>query len=115
MRVGQLKKLSLTGPHTETVIFNNNESGDVVTDELYLELQDDCNVTAVGYALKGSNGVPIKFVDMANLNVPDEVSSAGIYLLMTSSLEKVEITFDAPASLDQTPTVRAIIKTVYGG
>ena len=52
---------------------------------------------------------------MANLTVPDGVTTAGIYLLMTSSLEKVEITFDAPASLDGTPTVRAIIKTVYGG
>lgn len=115
MKIGQLVKLDLTGYHTERIVFNSNQPGDSITDELYLELQDDCNVTAVGYALKSSVGIPLKFVDMANLTVPDGVTTAGIYLLMTSSLEKVEITFDAPESLDGTPTVRAIIKTVYGG
>ena len=115
MKVGQIKKLSLTGPHTEVLLFNNNQAGDIVTDDLYMELQDDCEVSAMGYALKSSQGIPLKFVKISDFSIPEQLEEAGIYLLMVSSFEKVEITFNAPPSLDDTPTVRAIIKTVYGG
>lgn len=107
MKVGQIKKLNLSEAHTEVMIFNNNEAGDIVTEELYLELQDDCEVSAIGYALKSDQPVPLKFIDMAQLKVPDVVDSVGLYLLIVSAFEKVEITFSGAC--------RATIKTVYGG
>ena len=115
MKVGQVIKLDLKGPHTETVMFNNNEKGDVVTEELYLELMSECQVTAVGYGLRSSTGVPLKFIDVSSLGIADNVSLPGVYMLMSSAFEKIEISFDAQASIDDSITCRALIKTVYGG
>ena len=115
MKVGQVIKIDLKGPHTETVLFNNNQRGDTPTEELYLELLDSCSVSAVGYGLKSSTGIPLKFIDIANLSVAEAVEDPGIYMLMCSALEKVEISFDANASIDDSITCRALIKTVYGG
>jgi hypothetical protein len=115
MKVGQIKEILLSEPHTEKVYFNNNEPGDMVTDELYIELENDCQVTALAYGLRASKGVPVKFIDIANLTTCDVIDKAGLYMVMTSALERLDITFNAQDSIDGSTTCKAIIKTVYGG
>lgn len=100
MKIGAITKYDLDNS-TVTVVYNADEVGDTSVPETYLEVTglDNSIVSAVGYVLKDSAGIPMKFADIAGLDTAEDITKDGIYLIMSGSLEKLEITCDGSCHL----------------
>ena len=80
--------------HDYTVKYNANEVGDDAVGDTYLQvngLAEGTQVSAVGFVLNDSIGVPLKFADIANLGTADNIESDGIYLVISGALERLEL------------------------
>lgn len=105
MKIGGLQKFDFNmaeGIDTLVIHFNSDEVGDDVVPEVYIEctgLAEGNQINAIGYTLKDSAGIALKFADMANLGTADVIESDGIYLVLSSALERLELISNGDAHI----------------
>ena len=84
----------------KTIKFNNNNIGDTVASELYLNPLDDCTIEVKGFVSDDdTEGVVLTAVDIAGLEKVSEVTSAGNYLYVVGSYYKVIVSVTGTATV----------------
>ena len=105
MKIASLQKFRFNiaeGFDTHVIRFNSDEVGDDVVPEVYIEctdLPEESQINAIGYTLKDSDGISLKFADIANLGTVDSIDKDGIYLILSSALERLELVTNADANI----------------
>lgn len=106
MKIINAEKWEVEEAGTKTLIFNNNQVGDTVASELYINPLDNVDIAVTAYVgPDDENGVALKCVDIANYEVKDAITEAGNYMFMVGSFYKVDI--------DATGTADVLIKYLY--
>ena len=105
MNIVNLQKFDFNnseGIDTLVLRYNSDEPGDSIVPETYIEVSgmaEGEQVSAVGYVLNNSTGITLKFADIANLGTVDAIEADGIYLILSSAMERVELTSNSNAHL----------------
>ena len=101
MKIGAINKYEMDN-NTITITFNTDGKGDTITPEVYLEvteLPEEKSVSAVGYVLKESDGIPMKFASISGLDTAEDITKDGIYLILSSALERLDISCSGTCKL----------------
>ena len=101
MKIVSILKYDLDGNEV-AIRYNANEVGDTSVGETYLEvtgLPEDAQIDAVGYMLQDSDGIPMKFADIAGLDTTENITKDGIYMIMSGALERLVISCSATCHL----------------
>ena len=105
MKIASLQRFRFNieeGFDTHIINFNSDGVGDDVVPEVYIEVTDlpeESQINAIGYTLKDSAGIPLKFADIANLGTADSIDKDGLYLILASALERLELVTNADANV----------------
>lgn len=105
MNIVNLQKFDFNnseGIDTLVLRYNSDEPGDSVVPETYLQVNgmlDGDQITALGYSLINSDGIALKFANISGLGIVDTIESDGIYLVLSSALERLELNSTSHASL----------------
>ena len=95
MKIINTKKWTI--PAGEAVIklrFNNNLQGDTVTSEVYVQIPSGVTLTAKGYVDTKSDAIAMKLLNIGKYASVQAAEEAGIYMLMSGSLEEAELSFN---------------------
>ena len=106
MKIVFLREYDMTTEPLE-IRYNANELGDTSVSDTYLEvtgLPEGSVITAIGHVLDSSVGVPMKFADMSNIGIAEDITKDGIYMILSGALEKLV--------LNCTGTAHVIVKEV---
>lgn len=82
--------------------YNANEVGDTSVPETYIEvtgLPEEAEMTALGHTLKESDGIIMKFADIAGLDTAESITKDGLYLILSGALEKLILTSNAECDI----------------
>lgn len=97
MRVASIQTFNFNNSEgiDELVIrYNSDEQGDEIVPETYLEiigLAEGDQVSAIGYVLGSEDGVAMSFADISGIGTAEVVEKDGIYLILSSSLQRLEL------------------------
>ena len=93
MKISNIQEFDM---NTEPFVikYNANEVGDSSVSDTYLEvtgLGEGMEISAVGFVLNHSAGIPMKLASISDIGVADTITKDGIYLVLSNSLERLEL------------------------
>ena len=95
MKIINTKKWTIpAGETVRKLRFNNNLQGDTVTSEVYVQIPSGVVLTAKGYVDTKSDAIAMKLLNIGKYASVQAAEEAGIYMLMSGSLEEAELSFN---------------------
>ena len=105
MKIGNIRRFQFNNSEGEDkciIRYNSDEVGDDIVPETYLEVtgvQEGQQIGVTGYTLSNSDGVTMKFADISGIGTVDVIESDGIYLILSSALERLELESNSDAKV----------------
>lgn len=93
MKISRFEEFEVSGTYKRVVTFNDNDEGDTVTSEIYIEVEDPIVCEAVGFVSLDSPGVPMSMVRMDTFSTVSKIEDSGIYMVLVGSLARLELNF----------------------
>lgn len=99
MTIKNVYKVSVEGSATETLKFNNNTESTDVVEEIWVQLNDDCNLTVTGKVDESAEEETLTGINVGTLAKVSSITEKGIYIFITEGLQTATLTFTGTADV----------------
>lgn len=99
MKIISTEKFTVNSGDEKEIRFNGGQPGDTSVAETYIQTLDDIPFTVTGIVKENEDGVAMKVVDIANFEKLDSVTTAGLYMILSGSLQSANISFSGSGNV----------------